>query len=185
MAAQTNNMSQLDATQVLKKSYDNDAEALKVVQVNDLVISAPGDNIAISDGTNTLVINPDGSLNVAGVSPPISGAIVLTKFNSVPLIASGASTTIVSYTVPAGKKAIIQKIYMSGENWAKYTLLVDGLPINIKRTVSTNLNESFDMITGSNTGYLLLAGQVIQVDVLHNRPSAGDFDANIQYSEGT
>ncbi len=61
----------LDSEQVLKRSYDEtknrirvDADVTATVGVVDVVIdAASGDNIAISDGTNTLLINPDGSIN--------------------------------------------------------------------------------------------------------------------------
>ena len=61
----------LDSEQVLKRSYDEtknrirvDADVTATVGVVDVVIdAASGDNIAISDGTNTMLINPDGSIN--------------------------------------------------------------------------------------------------------------------------
>lgn len=61
----------LDANQVLIRSYDEtenrlrvDAEVTATIGSVDVVIdSASGDNIAISDGTHTLEINPDGSIN--------------------------------------------------------------------------------------------------------------------------
>ena len=43
-----------------------DIEADGSINVNMNVSASGGDNIAISDGTDTLAINPDGSINVAG-----------------------------------------------------------------------------------------------------------------------
>lgn len=61
----------LDSEQVLKRSYDEtknrirvDADVTATVGVVDVIIdAATGDNIAISDGTNTMLVNPDGSIN--------------------------------------------------------------------------------------------------------------------------
>lgn len=61
----------LDSDQVLKRSYDEtknrirvDAEVTATVGTVDVIIdAATGDNIAISDGVDVLVINPDGSIN--------------------------------------------------------------------------------------------------------------------------
>ena len=62
----------LDADQVIRRSYDEPNNRLRVdAQVSatigsvDVIIdAASGDNIAISDGTNNLLINPDGSITV-------------------------------------------------------------------------------------------------------------------------
>jgi hypothetical protein len=63
--------SRLDGNQVLQHSYDEstgrlkvDAEVTATVGTMDVVIDAAGgDNIKISDGVDTLLINADGSLN--------------------------------------------------------------------------------------------------------------------------
>ena len=62
----------LDANQTLIRSYDEtknrlrvDAEVSATIGTVDVIIdAASGDNIAVSDGVDTLVINPDGSINV-------------------------------------------------------------------------------------------------------------------------
>jgi hypothetical protein len=62
---------QLDAAQVITHAF-NEAENRIMVDIGatvtlggelEVAITAPGDNIAISDGTHTLAVNPDGSLN--------------------------------------------------------------------------------------------------------------------------
>jgi hypothetical protein len=62
----------LDASQVIRRAYDEpnnrlrvDAQVSATIGTVDVVIdAASGDNIKISDGVNTLIVNPDGSINV-------------------------------------------------------------------------------------------------------------------------
>lgn len=62
----------LDANQVLIRSYDEVENALRVNakvtatigSVDVIIDAASGDNIAISDGVDTLSVNSDGSINV-------------------------------------------------------------------------------------------------------------------------
>lgn len=70
-------ISKQDANQVLRLAFDDatgrlktDAEVTATIGTVDVAIDAAGgDNISISDGTNTLSVNPDGSINVAGFAP--------------------------------------------------------------------------------------------------------------------
>lgn len=58
----------LNQENIIKKVFDETTDSLRVnakiggVDVN--LSAAAGDNVAISDGVDTLVINPDGSINV-------------------------------------------------------------------------------------------------------------------------
>lgn len=62
----------LDAAQVVRRAYDEVANRIRVDAevsatigtVNVIIDAASGDNIKISDGVDTLQINPDGSINV-------------------------------------------------------------------------------------------------------------------------
>lgn len=62
----------LDANQVLIRSYDESENRLRVDSkvtatigsVDVIIDAASGDNIKISDGVDTLAVNPDGSINV-------------------------------------------------------------------------------------------------------------------------
>lgn len=62
--------SRKDAEQVLKAAFDDSTQRLRVdaainIDANEVSIdAADGDNIAISDGVDTVEVNPDGSLNV-------------------------------------------------------------------------------------------------------------------------
>lgn len=63
----------LDAAQVIRRAYDEtnnrlrvDAEVTATIGTVDVIIdAASGDNIKISDGVNTLTVNPDGSINIS------------------------------------------------------------------------------------------------------------------------
>lgn len=151
------------------------------INANVQVDAADGDNIAISDGTNTLHINPDGSINVTVTNGP-SGTLK-SFYNEVSAVPSGVLTSIGTYTAPAGKTSYLQKIDLSGTNIAEYTLLINATKQAKKRTYfGASLDEVFDF-SGSNNGFPLAVGDVILVQVIHNRPMAGDFESRIQVIE--
>lgn len=78
--AQNPNPSSLDQGQIIQRVFDKDNDSLRVdanVQIDTIdanltidIKAESGDNISITnaDGTNPLVINPDGSINVAPIS---------------------------------------------------------------------------------------------------------------------
>lgn len=67
--------SNLDGDHVLRHAYNDDTQRIRVdigAEITldgaiEVSLNAPDDNVAISDGTNTLVINPDGSINVNAI----------------------------------------------------------------------------------------------------------------------
>lgn len=60
-------MSKRDSEQVLRYAFDDDTGRLRVDAAVTVapggISAADGDNIAISDGVDTVVVNPDGSIN--------------------------------------------------------------------------------------------------------------------------
>lgn len=60
-------MSKRDSEQVLRYAFDDNTGRIRVdanvVVAPGGISAADGDNIAISDGVDTVVVNPDGSLN--------------------------------------------------------------------------------------------------------------------------
>jgi hypothetical protein len=62
----------LNQENIIKKVFDETTDSLRTTStlvvppggINVNLSAASGDNVAISDGTDTLLINPDGSLNV-------------------------------------------------------------------------------------------------------------------------
>ena len=149
----------------------------------------PGDihsSVRIGDGTNEAKVNADGSFNVNVVTTPVSNQSVKIQYNEILAVASGATTSVVLYTVPVGKTAILQRISVSGENIAKYDILYNSAAIATKRTYFGGaLNADFDFPIYGSSGLILSAGDVVKVQVNHSRPMIANFEANIQVVEIT
>lgn len=147
---------------------------------------SPGDvhdAVRIGDGTNEAKVNPDGSLNVV-VQNSGGGLAAKNIYAEADAIASGVETTLVTYVVPAMTSAILEKVAVSGENIAKYRILVNGLAIETLRTYfGASLNALSDFTSMNGRGYTLQTGDVVTVSVLHGRLFVGDFSARLQVVE--
>jgi hypothetical protein len=132
--------------------------------------------VKITDGTDALDINPDGSINV-NVNQSIAADGLIIDYNEVSSVGSGSETTIITITAPVGGQRI-QKVDFSGDNKALYKVKVDGNTIAARRTWWTHFNESVNF-EGFVNGLLLTAGQVLTVTVIHNRPDLGAFEATV------
>jgi hypothetical protein len=99
-------------------------------------------------------------------------------FNAITSVASGIETTIVSYTVPVGKKVLLHKSDMSGTNVSKFTMYLNGNPLSVQRVYYTEFNAKMDF-----SGLYLTGGDILVLKVIHNMSSLGDFEANIQIDE--
>lgn len=127
-------------------------------------------------GPNVAIVNADGSLDV-NVVQSVSVPSLNYLYNEVLGVASGIETTIVTVngTLTPMK---VQKIDVSGENIAFYRVKINGTAIFAKRTYWGSLNEIFtfeDFQNGLNIG----VGQLLTVTVIHNRPSAANFEATV------
>ena len=155
---------------------------------NPLPISFDGTvsigDVEIKDGGNVLKVNPDGSINV-NITPSVGGTnVVRNKFNSINAVMANMATTLVTYTVPTGKTSIVQRAAVSGENIAKYTLLINGNPQATLRTYfGGELNGYFEFTTGQDNGLVVTAGDVISIEVIHGRPQLANFEGRIQIYE--
>src|ERR1035437_254514 len=135
---------------------------------------------------NSIEPNIDGSINVNIVSAPISGQEVKSLYSQVLSIASGATTALVTYTVPPGKTAILERANASGENIARYDVLLNNALFDTRRTMfGGDLTTDFDYTSGNSSGFILNSGDVVKIQVLHNRPSTGTFNARLQVLEIT
>lgn len=95
-------------------------------------------------------------------------------------VASGIDSTIIDYTVPSGNVFYLSKVEFGGSNIAEYELLIDAVASARKRTnFGAPLSDQFDFMTSANIGIRLESGQNIKVNVNHQRPSSGDFEARI------
>lgn len=224
------NYTQLDADQVLQRSFDESADRLRVdasvtatiagpfdvsieadadniairnsTNSNELLINADGsintnitgdvtvelnaadgDNVAISDGTDTLAVNADGSINT--ISTYSASLVEQNYYGEASSVASGVETTVVTYTVPVGLSSYIHYVEASGTNIAQYTVYKNGSPIAKKWSIYTKLDVDYTFVSPTTKGAKFLAGDVITIKVLHSRPSLGDFSARLQVTEET
>ena len=157
-----------DFPQVLKESYD---PALERIRVDAL----------ITDGIDAMVVNPDGSINVNVVSG--TTADYNSYFNEVTSVAAATLTTILTYIVPLATTANLQKVEVSGTNIAAYTVVINTVTQNKLYTYFNNLNSAFDFMGNGQSGYPLVAGDTVQIKVIHNRPDLGDFNSRLQVVE--
>lgn len=158
---------------------------------NPLPVALDGDvSIAVVEvkGTNGNFVEPnaDGSINVNVVQTPVTGHNVRNIYNEVAAVASGVETLIVSYTVPFSKTAVLERISSSGENVGAYKVYLNGVAIDQQRTYyGGDMNALFEFMTGTSDGFLLAAGDIISVKILHTRQFVGNFNARIQVLEIT
>jgi hypothetical protein len=140
-------------------------------------------------GANGNIVEPnvDGSINVNIVSTPVAGNTVKNVYNEANSVVSGATTLLVQYTVPlSATSSVLERISVSGENIAKYTVFWNTTQIDTRRTFyGSSLSEYFEFTTGSSEGFTLAPGDTIKVYLLHNRPYVGDFEGRIQVLEIT
>ena len=151
------------------------------VSIGDVHILGP------SPTNNELNVNNDGSINVNIVSVPVVGNTVRNIYNEANSVVGGVTTIVVQYTVPGSlTNSILQRISVSGENIAKFTVFVNGTQIDTRRTFyGSSLSEYFEFITGSTDGFVLNPADILVVKVLHTRPYVGDFEGRIQVLEIT
>lgn len=162
----------IDNTNPLPVAFDG------TVSIGDVHILGP------SPTNNELNVNNDGSINVVVTSAPVSGSSVISTYNQVGSVASGATVQIVSYTVPMNKSSILQRCPISGENIARYDLLINGVISDTLRTMfGGDLTGEFDFTSGNDSGLALNSGDIVSIQVFNNRPDIADFNGRIQVLE--
>jgi len=161
------------------------------INIADVRVSAcdndpnPGDihsSIRISDCTNDLKINADGSINVNVEVPPLADLENITlRYDETAAVASGVSTAIITYVTPVGPPVAISRVLVSGENIARYDIAVNGAPIATQRTCfGSDLSRTIEFNGSDGSGYDLAVGDVVTVTVLHNRPYTAIFEATLE-----
>jgi len=149
--------------------------------------------VVIASDQSTVKVNltDPGGVSVGTLGNPIFVDIAantprtsINQYNEVFAVVSGILTTIVTYTVPVGKTNALERVSVSGENIALYTVLINGTIIDSQRTYfGGELNAQFEYMSTGNFGTVLNAGDIVSVKVLHNRPSAANFEGRIQMSQ--
>lgn len=142
------------------------------------------DSVQVGDGTETLAINPDGSINVAITPIPPGNYTPKSTYNEVGSVANSSLTTVTTYTVPVGKTASLNSADVSGSNIATYTVEINATVVDKKYTwFGGQLSERFNFTTPSGGSQQLVAGDVVRVRVEHGRPMVGSFNAKIDVVE--
>jgi len=104
-----------------------------------------------------------------------AGSIGIAEYGSVSAVVNGILTTVLTYTVPAGKTFSLQRVEVSGGNVAIYSVEINSIVKGVRRTYWGNFNANFNFI-----GVPLVAGAEVKVKVIHyNTSMVSDFDATL------
>lgn len=142
------------------------------------------DSIRIGGRNNgpELVVNPDGSINANIVEAETNPAQnVINEYGESGLVAANTETVVVSYVVPAGTTARLQRVEFSGKNIGHYRVYINGTCVSSRRTHhGSGLTGEFVYAGGSEEGLPLEAGDTVELTVLHERPISGLFEGRLQ-----
>lgn len=171
------------------------AHSQYTIPVVDYLLWASSSNVVSFIGAASLVVN-DGSFDLSisdgvdlikGLFPTslqLEANGTVKNIYAATLVAGTQSGTILNYTVPNGKSALILSIEVSGENIATYDVLLNSSSFAKKRTYfSGPLNEVIHIGSTAVDAYPLVSGDNIEVNVTNFRPSSANFEARFQYIE--
>lgn len=132
------------------------------------------------EGTNgnTIEPNPSGSVNVVVEN---GNSSTTRSIYAEQMVVPDLATNIVTYTVPAGKTAILEKITGSGQQIGRFDMLLNGSAIDTQRNYYGNFNITSDFMSGGG-GFKLLAGDTILLTVVGQETPAF-FSGRIQITE--
>jgi hypothetical protein len=138
------------------------------------------DAVQIGDGNYRLKINPDGSIPTTQENPQ-GAQTTVNKYNEVSIVPD-IQTDVVSYTVPANKTSIIERVTGSGQNLARFDLFVNASVIDTQRNYYGNFNVAFNFMS-SGMGYKLNAGDVVTLKVTQSQSDPYLFSGRLQVTE--
>lgn len=176
-----------DFPQVIRSVFEVEDNCLRVKVINssgsggelEVLIDHTEDSIRLGDGTGfftSTVSGPKRSLDV-NVTSPITitdTGIVNNVYGEVNSLVSGLTAVLVNFT--ATSNCALQIASASGDNIAEYWVEVNSSVQSRKRTYfSGDFNVDFDF----KKGIPLVSGDVVEVKVVHNRPTVADFNANL------
>lgn len=98
-------------------------------------------------------------------------------YDEAPSVVGLGTATILSYTVPVGKKLTLVYSNFSGDNRGIYSAEINSVVVDKKRTYYVDYNGYFKF-----SNLKLLAGDNIKIMVENQSSYTGDFNANIQGS---
>lgn len=113
-------------------------------------------------------------INTTAIPVTFTEGDAVAEYAEISSLASGALTTILTYTIPVAKTLKLERVEVSGCNVADYIVEIDGVVKGKRRTYFGGFNADFNL-----GGLPVATGLVVRVRVIHTRPSAGDFDATL------
>ena len=126
--------------------------------------------VQITDGTDTLAVNSDGSINVAVTG----GGVTSITYNEVTSVASSTLTTVATFVAAMSTK--LKRVEASGTNIAYFEVVVNGTVRAKKYTYFGGpLSVDFDF----RDGLALTAADTVILRIQHTRTMTGDFNATI------
>lgn len=126
-------------------------------------------------GLSSTVIGSKQALDINIVGGSSDSGDISYNYNEISSVTGSALTTLLTYNSSGEEK--LQKVDVSGTNIAEFTVVINSLTVDKKRTYfGGNLNGVFEF----NNGINLQSGDVIEITVIHFRPSLGDFNARLQ-----
>lgn len=131
--------------------------------------------VKITDGTDSLNINSDGSINVNIASSGSASGLTF-NHNEITAVAPGVETTLITLTPISNTR--VQKIEVSGENYGLYRVKLNGTTLLNKRSWWTDFNATFTFEDLVN-GLLVPASATLTVTVIHNRPDSASFEVTV------
>lgn len=137
-------------------------------------------SLRIGDGVDELGINSDGSINV-NLTPPASN--LESTYNEIAAVVASTPTLLVSYTAPMGRVSYLYRVFVSGSNIATYKVKLNGTVIETIRTYFGGALNAVADFSEAAKGMPLAVGDVVNVEVEHQRPFVGDFNGRIQSIE--
>lgn len=125
----------------------------------------------------------DGAVNVNVVSTaPSLPTETLSIYAEVDGVALGASSIVLSYTVPVDMNLYLNKVLVSSDSIAQFDLEFDGVTNARKRISYTGFNETFDYsLNGEIGGYKVVSGTVITIVGTNQSPNGpASFNVTLQ-----
>ena len=180
-----------DGTDYISSTVVGADRALDVNIVNaiELVLSHTDDSIRIGNGTNfltTSTVGPKVAFDVSIASGTVSGTFTQAPSGATVVtygfqtVASAATVTLCSYTIPAGNPVYLQRIYISGEAIGKYVIYKNASVLMVVRMSPTTFSQTIDLATSSAFGITTSPGDVISVEVENVTGNPAIYDATIQ-----
>lgn len=154
------------STQNAPTTFDTDTPLTPVVVIGSASVASGASFTKVTDGTDTLLINTDGSALVTSLPTPRTGQTLINKSSTKTAISITSGTGINLYTVTAGKTFYLQTITFSANNATTFDVRdsasVAGTPI-VAAQVATAISSviTYPSPVKFSTGVWLDVGSTI------------------------